>query len=827
MTNDKREHVEEHLYNLNIERAVLSTVIFDPQQYEEIAARLKPEDFYHPFHQYVFEAMEELSREEKPIDEEFVKEKLIHKNRFDEAAFLDILSANPLSNTEAYIEEIKAKAQKRALVTLATEIKKLTIEEDLPAEDVMDAVEAKLYAITSEASTQDFRESKEMALSTLEHIKKMKERGNSMLIGVDTGFKDLNRMTSGFGEGDLVIVAARPAMGKCLGKGTRVLMYDGTLKKVEDVKVGDLLMGDDSTPRRVLSLARGREMMYWVRQNRGIDYRVNESHILSLKRSRNEGGHRHGEVLNIPVKEYIQKSDKFKSNYKGYKVAVDFPVKEVPIDPYFLGIWLGDGRCDDVRIATEDPEIVRYLEAYAAKIGLTLQVYASEGKCPIYAVTNGKHIDVRQTFSLQKVLRQMGLLEHKRIPQRYIANTRSVRLELLAGLVDSDGYYDDRYHVIEITQKNRALAEDIKLLADTLGFRTSLVAKKATIRTIGYESEVYRVRIVGDLDEIPVKVPRKKPRPRKAARDVRHTGIRVEPDKVDDYYGFVLDGNHLFLLEDMTVTHNTALTLNMALKALENGDGVAFFSLEMPAEQLVLRMLSAKTSIALQDLRVGNMRDDEWTRLSEAVDWLGAQKLFVDDEGSLNIHQVRAKLRKLKSHHPEIKIAFIDYLQLMTGASNKDRHQEVSDISRGLKMLARELDMPIVALSQLNRSLESRADKRPMLSDLRESGAIEQDADIILFVYRDDVYRIREEKEKEMKARAEGKEYKSNFHEKEEEDAEIIIGKQRNGPTGIVELKFQKRFTRFVDAGSVPVEVVYESADIDTGTESNIELPPI
>ncbi|WP_456452476.1 replicative DNA helicase [Hydrogenimonas sp.] len=477
--------MEEHLYNLNIERAVLSTIVFDPQQYEEIAARLKPEDFYHPFHQNLFAAMEELFRADQPIDEEFLKEKLLHKNQFDEAAFLDILSANPLSNTHAYIEEIKAKAQKRALVTLATEIKKLTIEDDLPADDVMDAVEAKLYAITSEASSQDFREAEEMALSTLEHIKKMKERGNSMLIGVDTGFRELNRMTSGFGEGDLVIVAARPAMGK------------------------------------------------------------------------------------------------------------------------------------------------------------------------------------------------------------------------------------------------------------------------------------------------------------------------------------------------------TALTLNMALKALENGDGVAFFSLEMPAEQLVLRMLSAKTSIALQDLRVGNMTDEEWTRLSEAVDWLGHQKLFVDDEGSLNIHQVRAKLRKLKSHHPEIKIAFIDYLQLMTGASNKDRHQEVSDISRGLKMLARELNMPIVALSQLNRSLESRADKRPMLSDLRESGAIEQDADIILFVYRDDVYRIREEKEKEMKARAEGKEYKSTFHEREEEDAEIIIGKQRNGPTGIVELKFQKRFTRFVDAGGVPVEIVYEHANIDTGGETKIELPPI
>ncbi len=819
--------MEEHLYNLNIERAVLSTIIFDPAEYEEIASQLKPEDFYHPFHQKLFVAMEELFRDDMPIDEEFLRERLSSKKQFDEVAFLDILGANPLSNTKAYIKEIKAKSQKRALVGLATEIKKLTVEEDMPAADVMDAVESKLYSITSEGSTQDFRESEEMALSTVEYIRKMKERGNSMLIGVDTGFKELNRMTSGFGEGDLVIVAARPSMGKCLGRGTRVLMYDGTLKRVEDVKTGDLLMGDDSTPRRVLSIARGREMMYWVRQNRGVDYRVNESHILSLKRSRNEGGHRHGDVLNISVREYIKKSDKFKSNYKGYKVSVEFPRKSVPIEPYFLGIWLGDGRCSDVRVATEDREVVEYLENYAAKLGLILTLYKCDGKCPIYAITNGRHVDPNGSFSLQKMLRELGLIENKRIPHSYIANSSDIRLELLAGLVDSDGYYDDEHHVIEITQKSRELAEDIKFLADTLGFRASLVEKRAGIRSRGYESLVYRVRIVGNLEKIPVRIERKRPRARKTDRDVKHTGIRVEADRVDDYYGFTLDGNSLFLLEDMTVTHNTAFTLNMALKALEKGDGVAFFSLEMPAEQLVLRLLSAKTSIALQDLRVGNLTDEEWTRLSEAVDWLSAQKLFVDDEGSLNIHQVRAKLRKLKAHHPEIKIAMIDYLQLMSGGGNKDRHQEVSEISRGLKMLARELEIPIVALSQLNRSLESRADKRPMLSDLRESGAIEQDADIILFVYRDDVYRIREEKEKEMKARAEGKEYKSTFHEKEEEDAEIIIGKQRNGPTGIIELKFQKRFTRFVDAGYAPVEIVYEQSNIDTGGETKIELPPI
>ncbi|HEO99246.1 MAG: replicative DNA helicase [Campylobacterales bacterium] len=819
----------ENMYNLNIERAVLSAIIFDPEIYEEVAAKLKPHDFYLPFHQHLFAAMEELSHEEKPIDEEFLRSKLKNKGKFDEVAMLDLLSVNPISNTGAYLAEIKAKSSKRALATLATEIRKRTIEDDLPADEVMNLVEKKLYEITQNSSNEDFRESNEITLSMLEEINRLKAMGNSKLIGTDTGFKNLNDKTSGFGKGDLVIVAARPAMGKCLGKGTKVLMYDGSLKNVEDVVVGDKLMGDDSTPRNVLSLARGREEMYWVRQNKGVDYRVNKSHILSLKRSRNEGRHKHGDVLNIEVSDYIEKSDKFKTNYKGYKVSVEFDAKPLEIEPYFLGLWLGDGRSSDVRIATEDDEVVEYLQEYAFRLDKKLHRYEVDGKCTMFGITNiqkeGALRDV--SHSLQGKLRTLGVIDNKHIPHDYLTGSKEQREALLAGLIDSDGYYDDRYHVMEIVQKNQALAQQIKFLADSLGFRVSLVKKKATIKSMGYESDVFRVRIVGNLETIPTRIERKKARALASKRDHRHTGIKVEFDKVDDYYGFVLDGNHLFLLEDMTVTHNTAFVLNIALKAIERDEGVAFFSLEMPAEQLMLRMLSAKTSIPLQSLRVGDLTDEQWSQLSAATDDISKKRLFVDDGGHATIHQVRSKLRKLKSRHPEISIAIIDYLQLMSGDGKEGRQQEVSEISRGLKQLARELQIPIVALSQLNRGLEARENKRPMLSDLRESGAIEQDADIILFVYRDDVYREAKEKEKEMKAKAEGKEYSSEFKKKSEEEAEIIIGKQRNGPTGTVDLLFQKRFTRFVDASHSPAfEVVYEEGNIPMN-EGNIELPRI
>ncbi len=476
--------MQDNLYNLAFERSILSSIVFEPSQFDELSSQLKMDDFYLPAHQDIFKTMLTLLQKDQPIDEEFIKKELIKIKKFDEQVMLEILSANPISNTKAYVDEIKDKSLKRHLLTLTTEIKRVTIEEELSSAEVIDIVEKKLYEITQDNQTSDFKDAPKMTFDTMEYIKEMKARGNSVLVGVDTGYHELNKMTTGFGKGDLVIIAARPAMGK------------------------------------------------------------------------------------------------------------------------------------------------------------------------------------------------------------------------------------------------------------------------------------------------------------------------------------------------------TSFILNTVNSLIVQGKGVAFFSLEMPAEQLMLRLLSIQTSIPLQKLRVGDMDDNQWSSLNGAIDRMNSAKLYVDDQGSININQLRSKLRKLKNQHPEIEIAVIDYLQIMQGVGNQDRHLQVSEISRGLKMLARELEMPVVALSQLNRGLESRNDKRPMLSDIRESGSIEQDADIILFVYRDDVYLYKEEKEREKAAKAEGKEFVSQYIEKEEEDAEIIIGKQRNGPTGHVKLVFQKKLTRFVDAPSYAagVETVYEN--IDTRS-ANIDVPQI
>lgn len=222
----------------------------------------------------------------------------------------------------------------------------------------------------------------------------------------------------------------------------------------------------------------------------------------------------------------------------------------------------------------------------------------------------------------------------------------------------------------------------------------------------------------------------------------------------------------------------TSFALNVALNAARQGAGVGVFSLEMAAEQLTLRLLSTESGIDHQKIRNATISGDEWIAITHVAAELGDMQLFIDDTAGINIMELRARARQLKSKN-NISLLVVDYLQLLSSSrKHENRHQEVSEISRFLKSLAKELNIPIIALSQLSRAVDSRVDKRPMLSDLRESGAIEQDADVIMFLYRDVVY---------------------NTETEHPDMTEIIIGKQRNGPTGMVSLRFIKELTKFED----------------------------
>ncbi len=246
-----------------------------------------------------------------------------------------------------------------------------------------------------------------------------------------------------------------------------------------------------------------------------------------------------------------------------------------------------------------------------------------------------------------------------------------------------------------------------------------------------------------------------------------------------DYKTAGLQPSDLILIAARPSMGKTAFVLNIAEHvALRSNITTAIFSLEMSKDQLVKRILSMHSKVDSQSMRSGDLSDDDWLKLVESARTIGNSNLIIDDTSSISIGELRSKCRKFKLEH-NLGLVIIDYLQLMSGSKKSEsRQQEISEISRSLKGLAREINAPVVALSQLSRAVEQRPDKRPMLSDLRESGAIEQDADVVMFIYRDDYYN------------------------KDSEDAgvsEIIIGKQRNGPTGTVKLAWLSQYTKFAN----------------------------
>ncbi|MCD7739791.1 MAG: replicative DNA helicase [Candidatus Gastranaerophilales bacterium] len=240
-----------------------------------------------------------------------------------------------------------------------------------------------------------------------------------------------------------------------------------------------------------------------------------------------------------------------------------------------------------------------------------------------------------------------------------------------------------------------------------------------------------------------------------------------------------LQKSDLIILAARPSMGKTALALNIAQNlAMQEKKGVALFSLEMSKQQLVKRMLCSEAEVDTQRITSGNMQPKDWEKLVDAMTRLSDARIYIDDTSSITVTDIKAKCRRLMLEEKDLGLIVIDYLQLMEGGGNpNDRNQQISQISRSLKGLARELDVPIIALSQLSRGVESRTDKRPMLSDLRDSGAIEQDADIVMFIYRDEYYN------------------KDNNENKGK--AEVIIAKHRNGPVGTVELLFQSNITKF------------------------------
>ena len=364
----------------------------------------------------------------------------------------------------------------------------------------------------------------------------------------------------------LCINAARDH-GKCEAVGTKVRMYDGTIKKVEDLKIGDLLMGIDSKPRKVVQLHRGfDDNMYRIDQSKGDSYTVNSKHICTMiqigKRKRSLEEHEK-HIVDVDIPTLLSYSNNYLSErIRGFKVAWEAPERKVLIEPYFLGYWLGDGNSNNQKITTNDVEIVEYLKEYAERLGMTTS------RKGLLTNIRRKVISCKTKNKLNLFLKAYNLIYNKHIPSVYIHNSRKIRLELLAGLLDSDGdLWQNGYHFGNI---NKQLVEDVKNIADSLGFRTYMSGGKKFSKQLKRMYEFWGVSISGKIDKIPVKIPRKKIEydwDEKTSNKDWGTIDGIKPSVVSsikitnvgkgEYISVTTDVDHRFLLGDGTVTHNS------------------------------------------------------------------------------------------------------------------------------------------------------------------------------------------------------------------------------------------------------------------------------
>lgn len=353
--------------------------------------------------------------------------------------------------------------------------------------------------------------------------------------------------------------------GKCFLAGTKFVMFDGSLKNVEDIVVGDILMGPDSTPRTVLATTSGFDDMYKIIPTNGIPHTVNSKHIIRtiFKSTTNI-------IKNITAPEYIAhitKTPRAKELYGLERIGIEFKHKDVILDPYILGVWLGDGDSYDNDICCSDIEIIEYLNDYikGKHLQLSISKYNNTDKVINVGIRNieGYNVNV-----FRNALKTLNLFNNKHIPDDYIKNDRIVRLQLLAGLIDTDGYLDVKKHNFEITQKRKNIADAIVYIARSLGIKTSVSVLHHGSKTY------YKVKLLSNCDMIPTKVKRKQCPVHKKALNSNKTTFDIQRVGYDKYYGFELDGDHLCLLEDFTITHNCPnlqKALDVTLSNTESG----------------------------------------------------------------------------------------------------------------------------------------------------------------------------------------------------------------------------------------------------------------
>jgi len=637
---DEFERMPPH--DVAAEQCVLGGMLLSKDAISDVIEVIRPTDHYRPAHQLVHEAILDLYARGEPADPIMVANELTRRGelaRIGGAPYLHTLIASvpTAANAGYYARIVRERAILRRLVEAGTRIVQFGYAGDSDADDLVDRAQAEVYAVTDRRIAEDYHSLSEIMPGALDEIEAIGAHGGG-ITGVPTGFADLDALTNGLHPGQMVVIAARPAVGKALALDTPLPTPAGWTTMGE-VKTGNFLIGADGRPTRVVAAT---EVMH----GRPC-YEVEFSD---------------GEVIVAD---------------ENHQWLTWTPSRAVPPRTVTTREIAADLRCLMADRST------RHAVSPAAPLDLP------EADLPVPPREFGASLAGRS-------LSGSGVLcaERVRIPAEYLRGSVAQRRALLDGLLSAqrDGW--------SISLTSEELAADVRELMHGLGYVCM------TGSELDAQAHATRWRHIVDVRPV-------------LSRPVRC----VQVDSAD----------HLYLVgRGMIPTHNSALALDFARSAtIRNQMPTVVFSLEMGRNEITMRLLSAEARVPMHVMRTGQMSDDDWARLARRMSEVADAPLFIDDSPNMSLMEIRAKCRRLKQRH-DLKLVIIDYLQLMSSPKRvESRQQEVAEMSRSLKLLAKELEVPVVALSQLNRGPEQRQDKKPMLSDLRESGCLTGDTRIL------------------------------------------------------------------------------------------------
>ena len=787
---------------IEAEMALLGAMILDWRAVGDVVQVLVDGDVFHkPEHQAIYAVLVELYDQHQSIDMVQLHAKLSDRGVLEQVGGLDYLvelgeAVPSASGATRYAEIVRDKALLRKMIHTAGTILEDCHGCDEPVVELFDKIESTIFEI-AEKRTQEGTS----ALSTLlqETFDKLESQDGQVITGIETGFTDLDEMTNGMQPGELIIVAARPSMGKAQPLDAGVLTPSGWTSMGE-LGVGDAVASVDGRPSEVVGVyPQGERQVYRVTLSDGRSTECCAEHMWRVSFR----GWDKPRVLE--TRELIGMLEK--ARYRNRLFVEAFGGEfggdaDLPLDPYALGCLIGDGCLggSSVRFSGIDETVLENLDE---ALGPAVK-RVSAGRCDFRIVQEGgasvAGIQGVRLNPVKEALVELGLWDRgaadKFIPAAYLNASRESRARLLAGLIDTDGWVEG-WGSLRFSSASKRLARDVVLLMRSLGGTASY-----TVKQTGYVYEGQKRRGLPayvcnlqhpDAAEFAT-APAKRERLADAegvSRRARRRNLNIvsiEPTRICATQCIAVSHpSHLYVTDGYTVTHNTAFALNVSEHiGAVTGRPVGIFSLEMSKQQLAQRLLCSRSQVDSHRLRRNMLSRDDFGKLSVAVGELSEAPIYIDDTAGLTLMGLRAKARRMKQRYG-IEALMVDYLQLMSNPGTKDgRQNEVSAISRGVKALAREIECPIICLSQLNRAAEQREGHRPRMSDLRESGSIEQDADVIMMLHREDYY------------------HRGDPEHVDNNEAEVIVTKQRNGPTGTVRLVFDGGTTRFKNlSGSV------------------------